>query len=45
MHVPGAPEDRELNPGLGVGTVQQDREGGCRNPEPCLKTALEVVLL
>lgn len=42
---PGAPEDSELDPGLGVGMVQQERGLGCTLPEPCLKDPLEVVLL
>ena len=42
---PGAPEDSELDPVLGVDTVQQERGGSCRLPEPCLKAPLEVVLL
>lgn len=45
MHVPGAPGDRELDPILSVGTVQQERGGGCKSPDPCSKAPLEVVLL
>lgn len=40
----GAPEDRELDPVLSIGTVQQKR-GGCKNPDPCLEALLEVVVL
>lgn len=43
--MPGAPEDRELDPVFSVGTIQQERGGGCRNPEPFLKAPLEAVLL
>lgn len=42
---PGAPEDSELDPGLGLGTVQQERGLACMLPEPCLKDPLAVVLL
>lgn len=44
-HVPGAPESNALDPGLGVDMVQQEKGGGCRFPESCLKAPLEVVLL
>lgn len=45
IHVPPAPEDRELDPVLSVGTVQQEREEDYKNPDPCLEAPLEVVLL
>lgn len=45
VHVPGGSEDRELDPVLSVGTVQQERGGGCKNPDSCLEAPLEVVLL
>lgn len=44
-HVLGAPESNVLDPGLGVDMVQQEKGGGCRFPESCLKAPLEVVML